>query len=47
MLVQSSMMLVYAHGQNHDARLVALLARLVLVQHMKKADRYIPIYLRL
>ena len=36
------MMLVYARGQNHDARLVALLALLVLVRLMKKTVRYIP-----
>ena len=36
------MMLVYARGQNHDARLVALLARLMLVRLVKKPVCYIP-----
>ena len=36
------MMLAYARGQNHDARLVALLARLMLVRLVKKPVRYIP-----
>ena len=36
------MMLVYARGKNHDARLVVLLARLLLVRLVKKPVRYIP-----
>ena len=36
------MMVVYARGENHDARLVALLACLVLFWLMKKPVRYIP-----
>ena len=42
MLVLASIMLVYACGQNHDARLVALLARLMLIWLVKKPVRYIP-----